>query len=332
MLWILVEIKTFVGDTISFDSKVIRVIPREKAYIFSNSIIPIKPGRAIVITENSEIPIFIAKLRKIKLPYDSLVLSVGDSLSLNLGNYEYEIRPKLLGNIQGNKLFIISPGKGVLIARTDKAIGKVKIIAIVKNKKEINLDLPDKIILDKGERRVFSGYKIISKENKIKVKSDTIEAIKYGIERVRFFYEDKNSYGYKDVIIIVKPKIMEIISKPGDKVKIENTAKIVFSKGDAIIKDNFLYCQSECYGIIKLNDRFVPFLFHKDAYRESEEKDFFIVKDYANIPESIEIIEYFPRRKIEISNGKIIVKERGLVFLLVKTKKGLTIAKIIAID
>ncbi|MCS7244698.1 MAG: hypothetical protein N2504_06455 [candidate division WOR-3 bacterium] len=330
MLWILAEIRTFVGDTISFESKVIKVIPKEKAYVFSNSIIPMKPGRAIVITENSEIPIFIAKLKKIKLPYDSLILNVGDSIELNFGNYKYEIRPKLLGNIQGNKLFIISPGRGILIAKTEKAIGKIKIIAIVKNKKEIKLDLFDKIVLDMGERRVFSGYKIISKGDKIKAISDTIEAIKYGIEKVRIFYESKDSYGYKDVIVIVKPKFMEIISKTGDKVKIGNTAKIVFSKGDVIIKDSFLYCQSQCYGIIRLNGRLVPFLFHKDAYKESEEKDFLIIENSFNIPKPLEVLDYFPKRKIKIINNKIIVKEKGLAFLLVKTEKGITIIKIIA--
>lgn len=53
MLWIIlqVEIKSFVGDTIAFDSKVLKVIPSDKVDILGNKIIAKSPGRIIVITE-----------------------------------------------------------------------------------------------------------------------------------------------------------------------------------------------------------------------------------------------------------------------------------------
>ena len=334
MLWIIlqVEIKSFVGDTIPFDSKVLKVIPSDKADILGNKIIAKSPGRIIVITEKGKTSVFIRKVKRIRLPYDSLVLNIGDSLLLNFGNYQYEIRPKFIGFIKNNKLYITNPGNGILIAKSDEAFGTIKIISIRKNKKQVNLSLPNKIVMEKDERRVFSGYKISSYSDKIKVISDTIIALNYGIARVFFAYENDTVYGYKNVIFIIKPKVMEIIGKPGDKIKVEGkNVKILNSIGSAKLENGYLTCDDKCFGLLEVDDRKVPFLFHKDAYKEDDDKDFIIIRNFIKIPKFFEIIEVFPRKNLEISNNEIRVKEKGLSFCIVRTKRGITIIKIISI-
>lgn len=335
MLWIIlqVEIKSFVGDTIAFDSKVLKVIPSDKADILGNKIIAKSPGRIIVITEKGKTSVFIRKFKRIKLPYDSLVLNVGDSLFLNFGNYQYEIKPKILGFIKNNKLYITNPGSGILIAKNDESLGAIKIYSIGKNKKQVNLSLPDKIIMEKDERRVFNGYKISSSSDKVKIISDTIIALNYGIARIFFSYEDDTIYGYKNAILIIKPKVMEIIGKPGDKIKVEGkNIKILKSVGFAKLENGYLTCSERCFGLLEVDNRKVPFLFHKDAYKEDDDKDFIIIRNSIKVPKFFEIIEIFPKEKLEISNNEIIVKENGLSFSIVKTRRGITIIKIISIS
>jgi len=335
MLWIIlqVEIKSFVGDTIPFDSKVLKVIPSDKADILGNKIIAKSPGRIIVITEKGKTSVFIRKVKRIKLPYDSLVLNVGDSLFLNFGNYQYEIKPKFLGFIKNNKLYITNPGNGILIVKTDEGFGAIRIFSIKKNKKQVNLSLPNKIIMEKDERRVFSGYKISSSSDKVKITSDTIVALNYGIAKVFFSYEDDTIYGYKNVIFIIKPKVMEIIGKPGDKIKVEGkNIKILKSIGFAKLENGYLTCNEKCFGLLEVDDRKVPFLFHDDAYKEDDDKDFIIIKKSIKVPKFFEIVEIFPKEKLEISNNEIIVKENGLSFSIVRTRRGITIIKIISIS
>jgi len=334
MLWIIlqVEIKSFVGDTIPFDSKVLKVIPSDKAAILGNKIITKSPGRIIVITEKGKTSVFIRKAKRIKLPYDSLVLNVGDSLFLNFGNYQYEIRPKFLGFIKNNKLYITNPGNGILIAKSDEGFGIIRIFSIRKNKKQVNLSFPDKIVMEKGERKVFIGYKISSSSDKVKITSDTIVALNYGIAKIFFSYEDDTIYGYKNVIAIIKPKVMEIIGKPGDKIKIEGkNVKILKSIGFVKLENDYLTCNDKCFGLLEIDGRKVPFLFHIDAYKEEEDKDFIIIRKSIKIPKFFEIIQIFPKGKVEISNNEIIVKENGLSFSIVKTRRGITIIKIISI-
>ncbi|MEO0223656.1 MAG: hypothetical protein ABIL76_00995 [candidate division WOR-3 bacterium] len=334
MLWIIlqVEIKSFVGDTIPFDSKVLKVIPSDKADILGNKIIAKAPGRIIVITEKGKTSVFIRKTKRIKLPYDSLVLNVGDSLFLNFGNYQYEIKPKFIGFIKNNKLYITNPGNGILIAKSDEGFGIIKIISIRKNKKQVNLSLPNKVVMEKDERKVFIGYKISSSSDKVKITSDTIVALNYGIARVFFSYEDDTIYGYKNVIFIIKPKVMEIIGKPGDKIKVEGkNVKILNSVGSVKLENNYLTCNDKCFGLLEVDERKVPFLFHRDAYKEDDDKDFIIIRNSMQIPKSFEIIEVFPRKNLEISNSEIKVREKGLSFSIVRTKRGITIIKIISI-
>jgi len=59
MLWIFLqtELKAFINDTLTFDSKVIKVIPSDKAVILGNKIILKSPGRAIVITQKGKVKI-----------------------------------------------------------------------------------------------------------------------------------------------------------------------------------------------------------------------------------------------------------------------------------
>jgi len=96
---------------------------------------------------------------------------------LNFGDYEYEVIPKAIGYIKDNKLYITSPGKGVLILKSNNSIGRIKIVSISKDKKQVILSIPDKIIMDKGEIKVFYGYKISSNSDKIKISKDSIIAV-----------------------------------------------------------------------------------------------------------------------------------------------------------
>ncbi|MEO0144639.1 MAG: hypothetical protein ABIL45_06885 [candidate division WOR-3 bacterium] len=335
MLWIFlqVEIKAFVNDTLSFDSKVLKVIPPDKAKILSNKVILLKPGRAIVITERGKVPIFIREFKKLQLNYDSLVLNVNDSFELKFGNYEYELRPKFIGYIKDNKIYTTSPGIGILIVKSKDAIGRIKVIVKSKNKKQVILSIPNKIIMEKGEKRVFLNYKISTNSENIKISKDTIIALNYGIARVHFSYEDDTTYGYKDALLIVKPRVMEIIGKPGDRIKIEgNKIEILRERGEVKLENNYISCDEKCFGILKIDNIFVPFLFHPDAYKEDEDKDFIIIRRSLEIPRAIEVIRIFPRKKFEMLNNKIIVKERGLGFAVVRTKRGITILKIIGLD
>jgi hypothetical protein len=67
---------------------------------------------------------------------------------------------------------------------------------------------------------------------------------------------------------------------------------------------------------LEVDNRKVPFLFHKDAYKEDDDKDFIIIRNSIKVPKFFEII----------------VKENGLSFSIVKTRRGITIIKIISIS
>ena len=83
-----------------------------------------------------------------------------------------------------------------------------------------------------------------------------------------FSYEDDTIYGYKNAILIIKPKVMEIIGKPGDKIKVEGkNIKILKSVGFAKLENGYLTCSERCFGLLEVDNRKVPFLFHKDAYK-----------------------------------------------------------------
>ncbi len=331
MLWIFLEIEVSVNDTLSFRGKVIKVIPSNRAKIIENNkVIFLNPGRAIVITQREKIPIFVRKFKRIELPYDSLVLYVKDSFDLNFGNYEYNVLPKNLGYVKSNKLFALEPGIGILLVRSNDAIGRIKIVVKERNKMQIQIALSNKIVMDKGEKLVFSKYKITSNSNKIKISNDTIFALEYGVVNVRFLYEDDTSYGFKNVILIIKPKVLDIIGKPNEKIKIQGEKiEILREMGDVKLENNYLLCSDVCFGVLKVDGKLVPFLIHPKAYREEVDKDFIIIRDDFEIPKNIKVIRVFPKRKFEIIDNRIVVKERGLGFAVVKTSRGITILKII---
>ncbi len=334
MLWIFLEIEVSVNDTLSFRGKVIEVIPPNRAKIIENNkVIFLNPGRAIVITQREKIPVFVRKFKSIKLPYDSLVLYVNDSFNLNFGNYKYNVLPRNLGYVKNDKLFALEPGIGILVVRSNDAIGRIKIVVKERNKKQIQIPLPNKIVMDRGEKLIFSKYKITSNSNKIKISNDTIFALEYGVANVKFLYEDDTSYGFKNVILIIKPKVLDIIGKPNEKIKIEGKEiQILRERGEVKLENNYLLCSDICFGILKVDSRLVPFLIHPKAYREDDDKDFIIIRSDFEIPKTLEVIRVFPKRKFEVVNNRVIVKERGLGFAVVKTSKGITILKIIGMD
>ena len=327
LLALLLQIEANVGDTLKFDSRVIKIVPPYLGKkLGRNRVIFLEEGPGVVITSSARVPVIV----RFKRGKESIHLSPGEEIPLPPHD-EVLIMPPFLAEIHDGKLKAKFPGRGKIVIRNGDSI-KVANLIVDGNFTRIPLRLPDIIVLKKGQKRSFGKIRLFFRGKGLRISGNTLIAEETGTYKVWALYREGNRFGYKLLIVKVEPRI-GVISKPGRRIQLPyKNVEIVASRGDvALINRNGRYvltCRRHCYGILRADGKYVPFLISPEASEHLAREISIEEGTEIKIPPPARVIRTYPAEIVE-ANGRILRGlKKGTGYALIKIGRKLTIYRI----